>query len=221
MLELPLFPLHVVLFPGMLLPLHIFEESYKEMINACAEKGSPFGVLLLKAQGEIPGAETLCPVGTTAHILELDRLDDGRMNIIVLGRQRFRVEQIVRREPYLVAHVELYPLQSGDTRENRTRAERVHRLLNTYIKLLGEVMGTKLQLDHLPHSPLTLAYLVAIVLQTSLDEKQQLLELATYSDLLRQEELILSREEALLTFILKTQGQKEEDWPFSPAISYN
>jgi len=219
MVELPLFPLNIVLFPGMLLPLHIFEERYKAMINDCLENGSPFGVLLSDLEEE--EVDPPYSVGTTAHIVQLDKLEDGRMNIIVLGRQRFRVQHTLRREPYLVADVEFYPLRAGDPRENRERTLRVRNLFGAYVDLLGKAMGTRLHVQRVPNTPLTLAYLVAIVLQTSLDEKQQLLELPTYSDLLRQEEILLNREKALLTYILETQPKEEDLWPYRPQFSLN
>src|SRR5438105_9138369 len=88
-IELPLFPLNVVLFPGAELPLHIFEPRYRLMINECYEQEKPFGVVLAQAESEILQEEPYS-VGTMAEIEALDRLEDGRMNLIVKGTQRFR-----------------------------------------------------------------------------------------------------------------------------------
>ena len=79
LIELPLFPLNVVLFPGMSLPLHIFEERYKAMIGACSEHDTPFGVLLIKEGQEVGDPAEPFQVGTTARITEVQQLEDGRM----------------------------------------------------------------------------------------------------------------------------------------------
>lgn len=220
MSQLPLFPLNVVLFPGMVLPLHIFEERYKALINACISEATPFGVLL--AQSDEEGREVVSAVGTTAHILEVDRLSDGRLNIIAMGRQRFRVRQVVRHDPYLVAEIEEYPLSSGDARQSQERTGRVRALLDEYLKLLGQTMGTTVRIGRIPSTPLTVAYLVAIVMQIPLSEKQQLLEVPTYPQLLQQEEAFLLREKALLRYIVETHPPPEEDGGlYGPDISEN
>src|SRR5205814_5524803 len=84
-----LFPLNTVLFPGMPLPLHIFEERYKLMIGRCLEEERPFGVVLIQSGPEVGGTAVPHRVGTTAHIAAVRRLDDGRMNLIAIGQERF------------------------------------------------------------------------------------------------------------------------------------
>ncbi len=113
--ELPLFPLNnVVLFPGMKLPLHIFEERYKEMIGRCSEAGSPFGVLLIKEGQEVGEPAEPFTVGTTARITDLQSMEDGRMNIFTEGEQRFRVVETVQQTPYLVGLVQFLEEELGD-----------------------------------------------------------------------------------------------------------
>ena len=92
MLDLPLFPLNTVLFPGMPLSLHIFEDRYKRMIGECIDSGNPFGVVLIKRGQEANGplAEPH-EIGCTARIIEVEPLSEGRMNIVVLGQKRFRI----------------------------------------------------------------------------------------------------------------------------------
>ena len=91
LIELPLFPLNVVLFPGMQLPLHIFEERYKAMIGDCLEREEPFGILLIKEGPEVGGPAEPFLVGTSARILRADHLEEGRMNILTRGDRRFQV----------------------------------------------------------------------------------------------------------------------------------
>src|SRR5712692_10962431 len=109
---LPLFPLEqVVLFPGMSLPLHIFEERYKVMIGACQVTDRLFGVLLIKSGSEVGAPAQPERVGCTARMLRIDRLPDGRMTILTIGEQRFRLQGPARMmsEAYLIGDVRLLP----------------------------------------------------------------------------------------------------------------
>jgi Lon protease-like protein len=96
---LPLFPLDLVLLPGVPLPLHIFEPRYKEMIKECLEKKSPFGVIRVKQ-------ESFVNTGCTAEIINvLKTYPDGRMNILVEGQKRFEVLQVNQERSFLQAEV--------------------------------------------------------------------------------------------------------------------
>ena len=106
MVELPLFPLHTVLFPGMPLPLHIFESRYKQMIDYCLKENSTFGVSLIHRGSEAfgPLAEPH-KIGCTARIIEVQPLDDGRLNIVTVGERRFRIHSLNFDMPYLLGKV--------------------------------------------------------------------------------------------------------------------
>jgi Lon protease-like protein len=106
-MDLRLFPLNTVLFPGMRMPLHIFEERYKIMIRECIEEDAPFGVLLIRSGAEVGSGAVPHDIGTTARILQVEYLDDGRMNIFTIGHQRFRTLAINTTEPYLRGEVAL------------------------------------------------------------------------------------------------------------------
>src|SRR5687768_9701668 len=103
---LPLFPLHTVLFPGHPLPLHIFEPRYRLMIGRCLEQSAPFGVVLIRAGLEVGAPAEPYAVGTRAEIVRHERLDDGRLNLLCVGRERFRVRELIPGEPYLLGLVE-------------------------------------------------------------------------------------------------------------------
>ena len=103
-MELRLFPLQTVLFPGMRMPLHIFEERYKVMIRECIEEDAPFGVLLIRSGAEVGGSAIPCNVGTTARISQVEYLDDGRMNIFTMGESRFRVDHLNTERDFLRVH---------------------------------------------------------------------------------------------------------------------
>ena len=106
-IELPLFPLNVVLFPGVVLPLHIFEPRYRQMIADCQQHDQPFGVVLARPESKHLEEEPY-PVGTMAEIRNLNRLEDGRFVLMALGLQRFRIVSQHRTKPYLSGIVELY-----------------------------------------------------------------------------------------------------------------
>jgi uncharacterized protein len=108
MRELPLFPLHSVLCPGIALPLHIFESRYREMIGHCLETGSPFGVVLIRDGREVgTSAGRIADVGTTAVIRQAGRYPDGRLDIVTVGQQRFRIRSVdSATAPYLVGVVD-------------------------------------------------------------------------------------------------------------------
>ncbi|HEY0076538.1 MAG TPA: LON peptidase substrate-binding domain-containing protein, partial [Abditibacteriaceae bacterium] len=133
--ELPLFPLNVVLFPGMMLPLHIFEPRYQLMINRCLETDKTFGVTLI-AEGE-EGQPNTVPslVGTSAEILESTPFPDGRMNLQTIGRRRFRVLSVREEDDYLIGLVEW--LDDIETeRAVPAYTIKVRALLERYLKLL-------------------------------------------------------------------------------------
>ena len=100
MADIPLFPLNVVLMPGTPLPLHIFEERYKLMVNECLDSETEFGMVLADESGTRQ-------VGCTARIVELvQRYEDGRLVILVEGSRRFRLKNILTGKPYYVGEVE-------------------------------------------------------------------------------------------------------------------
>ena len=113
--ELPLFPLNnVVLFPGMPLPLHIFEERYKAMIGSCIEQDEPFGVLLIREGNEVGDPAEPHSVGTTARVSQVQRLQEGRLNILTRGENRFELLETVQTAPHLVGLVRYIEDAEGD-----------------------------------------------------------------------------------------------------------
>jgi Lon protease-like protein len=115
-MDLPLFPLHTVLCPGIALPLHIFEPRYRLLVGRCVERGMPFGVVWIRSGREVGTADlSVAEVGTTTEIREAERLADGRYDIVVIGTGRFRIEEVfAEREPYLVARTTALEEAIGD-----------------------------------------------------------------------------------------------------------
>ena len=175
-MELPLFPLNSVLFPGATLPLHIFEERYKLMIGRCLQSGSPFGVLLIRSGNEVGEATEPFEVGTTARIVRVQHLDEGRMNLVCLGERRFRLLRKLRETPYLVGEVE--PLDSTDIEGEDVAelAETVAALFAEYYRIYLAVSNQWARQIGMPGGAAELADFVGSRLAVSPWTKQRLLE---------------------------------------------
>jgi Lon protease-like protein len=163
---LPLFPLDIVLFPDMVLPLHIFEERYKEMIGECLQERSHFGIIYAHD-------ETLEEIGCSAEISKVTkRYPDGRMDILVLGRQRFQVLFLDSEKAYLRGSVEaLNDLEAG----NEPSQEKALRVLDLYQQAYRLMNRSDPEELDLGSSYAGLAFKVASVLYLSNDVKQEIL----------------------------------------------
>jgi len=212
--DLALFPLNTVLFPGMELPLHIFEDRYRLMINECLAGNGDFGVLLAGAATEDDGlvigqAVGKVPAslggGTSARITHVERLEDGRMDILTTGMQRFRVLQLLRIKPYVIGRVEGFPLADADSPQVTELTSQVAALFTQYLRLAGEVLGNLIQIGTMPRDASGLACTIAMGLQVSLREKQQLLTIRTLPRLLWAESRIMGREVTLLKRMRQVQ----------------
>lgn len=211
-IELPLFPLNVVLFPGTELPLHIFEPRYRQMINECYERRSPFGVVLAR-----PGSEHLheepYPVGTMAEIESLDRLEDGRINLVARGSQRFRILGQHRTRPYLSGLVEVY----RDATEASEQLERVVRqarvLFRAYLETLLAVIGQDDLEFTLPGGAEDLSHFIAHLMDIHDEQKQRMLELTSTSRRLEEEVVILRREVPFMREVLSMNQRFQADMP--------
>jgi Lon protease-like protein len=204
MFEIPLFPLNTVLFPGMPLVLHIFEDRYKIMIGKCLQERRHFGIVLIskgaEALGPLPEPNT---VGCTAFISQVERFHQGRMNIKVIGQQRFRIATLDTELPYLRGQVERYPLSEEDPQSQALLAARLRPWIVRYLDDLSRLGNVELEAHSLPDEPVALAYAAAALLQMPAEEKQALLNVAKASILLADLRAIYRREIA----ILKAMGE--------------
>lgn len=210
MFELPLFPLHTVLFPGMPLPLHIFESRYQQMIEHCLKEDKLFGVVLIER-----GSEALGPlakphkIGCTARIIDIQPLNNGRMNIVTVGERRFRIHSLIYDLPYLVGKIEIYPLPAEDLEILKHAAQRLTPRVQQYINLLNEIDEVDLDPNNLPKDPILLAQMAAALLQMPPNEKQELLNSTSALDLVDSTYQIYNREIAFLRTIID-HGKDEE-----------
>ena len=137
-MELPLFPLHTVLCPGIALPLHIFEDRYRALVSHCLETSSPFGVVLIRDGFEVGnGSISFSAIGTVAEIRQAGRYPDGRYDLLIVGTGRFAIEEVaVGERPYLVAQAALLDDEVGDEAAARSLANRATRRFVRYLELL-------------------------------------------------------------------------------------
>jgi Lon protease-like protein len=208
--EMPLFPLDVVLFPSMPLPLHIFEERYKEMINRCVRESRPFGIVLATGVDDVTGGVQTMDIGCTARIARVERLPDGRMNIEVIGESRFRILDTHEQLPYRVGLTETVEDSPADHAVVLPLADDVQRLLREFLTRSLSQAGQKVPEFDLPQDPEGLSFLAASVLPVENEEKQELLSeadtagrLAAERDLLRREVTRLRRAAESLQILWK------------------
>ncbi len=194
---LPLFPLNVVLFPHMPLPLHIFEPRYRQMIAECLEEGHSFGVVAIREGSEI-GPATAYDVGTLAKIVRIDRLDDGRMNLLVMGASRFAIVRTADDRPYLRGEIRIIP-ETGDDLDATARLTEITAItFRQYSNLLRQLVGQQPDKAEPPMEPELLSYLIAAALNLQVPEKQTLLAEASTDARLLLELRLLRKEIALL-----------------------
>jgi Lon protease-like protein len=213
--KLAIFPLHTVLFPGMALPLQIFEPRYLQMIGECLTRSQPFGVVLIDSGREVGGPAVPHPVGTVARITSVERQGDGRLHIEAVGQQRFRLLQLQYDHAYLTGRIEEFPLAGAKDQPARQSARALVPWLARYLHLLGEAAEAQLHQQDLPHDPAGVGYLAAIVAQIPMLEKQALLATSTATELLQRERAIYRREISLLRAMLSSDRARAAT-PFSP-----
>jgi uncharacterized protein len=156
-MEIPLFPLHAVLCPGIVLPLHVFEERYRALTRHCLATGAPFGIVLIRAGREVGAGGTLAlaEVGALVEIREADRYPDGRYDLLAAATGRFAIDRVdMVRAPYLVADVTQLEDEVGDEqRAERLAASAIRRFVR-YLGLMrigdgetGEALDIRVELD--------------------------------------------------------------------------
>ncbi len=203
-LRLPLFPLGTVLFPGVPLPLHIFEERYRalvrELLDMPADQPRRFGVVAIREGREVgsDGVRALYEVGCTAELRQVQAYDDGRFDIVTVGSTRFTVQGLDTSMPYLQGDVELLAEPAGAPGRLITV---VAELFTDYLALLGDARRMPIDAPDLPDDALLLSYLVAATTLLDISDKQRLLEAPDAAARLRAEAELLHREIRLLRLL--------------------
>jgi len=192
--ELPLFPLPVVLFPGVPLPLHIFEPRYRQLLQDIRPSNNLFGLSYFDpttTDNEVPPKGH---IGCVAEVTETQTFPDGRSNILTVGVIRYRIESYVERgDPYLVAQVsyfedeeedeEMLAAPAREVAETFTRIAQAVRTINDERATLPDISNTE---------PQRLSFLVAAAMEIDAEVKQELLELRSTSERLERLRSMLS-----------------------------
>jgi len=213
--ELPLFPLATVLYPGLPIPLHIFEERYREMFARVLDGDRRFGVMAIARGYEVGDQPEHHSVGCVAEVREIHCYPDGRLDVLAWGEHRFRIERVTQPVPYIVADVTVLPEPAGtDAGRLVARAGWLFtRYLSIMLKFASEAAETE-QLE-VPEDPVAASFLIAAGLQIELADKQQLLAAETAAERLRAELRLLRRELALLEH-LNIAGPAKSAVTFAP-----
>lgn len=212
--DLPLFPLNSVLFPGMPISLHIFEERYKQMMAACMHNQQPFGVVALRRGREAgSGLIETYDIGVTAVITHVQPLDEGRLNVIAIGNDRFAIRALDHSLPYLRGTVEVVPHALGVPQAVDRLADRVRPWVRRYLDRLASMQQIDVDPPNLPDAPEDLAYLASFVLQIPVDDKQSLLSTRRLDKLLADLYRVYRRETTILRALIQT--------PTSPVIPFS
>ena len=216
---LPLFPLGTVLYPGLLLPLHVFEERYRQLVRDLLAGPEPrtFGVIAIREGRETGpnGILTLHEVGCTATVRQVTELDDGRYDLVTIGTQRFLLSSVDDSKPYLQAEVELLAETVGDETGSVLAARSVQDAFRTYLSTLTERGVTQVSVPDLPDDPILLSYLVAASMVIDLRDKQALLAEPDALHRLVTERMLLSRETTMLRTLTATPAPDLRNSPYS------
>lgn len=188
--RLPLFPLSTVLFPGVVMPLYVFEDRYrllvKDLIALPPDESRAFGVVAIKMGYEVgeTGMQTIQRIGCAAMVTEVTANPDGTFEIVVVGRRRFHVRAVDPSREYLRADVEWLPDTSGDGAgagasdgSDVLEAAHVARVLfGVYRDVVARLRGEDVLEGHTPDDPVDLSYTLAAALVIGLADRQTLLE---------------------------------------------
>jgi Lon protease-like protein len=218
--RLPLFPLGTVLFPGMLLPLHIFEDRYKQLVHDLMDGPEPhrFGVIAIKKGREtgIEGVSSLYEVGCTATVRESEENAEGGFEVVAVGSQRFRLEALDESRPYLQGDVEFLAEDEGETAAAGRAAHLVAAAFQAYLDVLTARGLAQVSVPDLPEEPVLLSYLVAASMIIDLPDRQALLAEPDSISRLTAERAMLVRETTMLQTLTARPAPDLRYAPFNP-----
>jgi len=199
--KMPLFPLGTVLYPGLVLPLHIFEERYRRLVRDLLAGPEPrcFGVVAIRKGREtgIEGVAALHQIGCTATLHKVTPFEDGRYQLVTVGTQRFRLVALDQSLPYLQGEID-------------------QQAFGEYLAVLAAHQGTQLTLPELPGEPVLLSYLVAATMIVDLTARQLLLAEPDAAARLAAERVMLTRETAMLRTLPSTPATDLRNSPYNP-----
>ena len=216
--HLPIFPLPLVMLPNELLPLHIFEDKYQQMLKDVETEGKLFGVMLFDPQESFIENPETGTVGCVAEIRESEMLPDGRSNILTFGLIRFRlVDYVDAGEPYLVGDVEFFEDEKVNSAELDPLSDEVFALFERMAKAAFKMSGNRGQLPQIQRAdPEALSFLITAAFNFDNDKKYQMLEMTSTLERLRQLKEVLDsaviriEESAEIQSVSRTNGHSKK-----------
>jgi hypothetical protein len=217
---LPLFPLGSVLFPGLLLPLHIFEERYRQLVRDLQDGPEPrrFGVIAIRKGREtgVDGISALYDIGCTATLRRVTEHDDGRYDVLTVGAQRFALTGLDRSRPYLSGQVDLLDEELGEQHDAGLAARAVQGAFRAYLEALAGRGVTQVADPELPDEPVTLSYLVAASMVIDLSDRQGLLAQPDALQRLTAERALLAVQTSMLRSLTSAPAPDLRYSPYNP-----
>jgi Lon protease-like protein len=217
---LPLFPLGTVLYPGMLLPLHIFEDRYRRLVRDLLEGPEPrrFGVIAIRKGREtgVDGIQSLYEIGCTATLRRVEEYQDGRFDLVTVGTQRFRLLALDQTLPYLQGEIEMLADEAVDAAAAAAASRAVQIAFRAYLDALTEGGGATVRIEDLPDEPVLLSFIVAAAMVIDLPERQGLLDEPDVLRRLGAERAVLTRETAMLRTTTSRPAPDLRYTPYNP-----
>jgi len=210
---LPLFPLSTVLFPGMRLPLHVFEDRYRQLVRDLLDQPEPrrFGVIAIRKGREtgVDGVTALYDVGCVATIRTVQPREEGGYDLSTVGGDRFRLLRLDKSPPYFQGEIETLPdvvvasdvtggSDAADVAAAAVATQRVQAAFRGYLNALADRGGGVISVTDLPDEPLLLSYIVGAAMIIDLPDRQSLLAAPDALTRLRTERSLLVREIGML-----------------------
>jgi Lon protease-like protein len=210
-----------VLFPGLVLPLHVFEERYRQLVGdlmELPEQERQFGVIAIREGREVgaDGTKALFAVGCTARIKEVERYDDGRYDLVTVGSQLFRLRELHTDRAYFTGEVDWLPDELGDAAAAQLLGVSVRAAFADYLVALGDANGLVIEASQLPDDLLVLSHLVAATTLLDLADRQDLLDQPDGRSRLRRELTVLRRESGFLRTLTAAPAPELARAPISP-----
>ncbi len=211
--QLPLFPLPLVLVPNELLPLHIFEDKYRQMLTDIAFEGNMFGISLFEPDDAFTDRPAIGSIGCVAEVSDVQTMDDGRSNIVVTGLARFRLlEYLETADPYLVGRLEFFEDMDVDEKEVEQFADKVFEIFERVAKAAFKLSGNRGIFSEIKRTdPESFSFMATAAFNFENDLKYRLLEMTSTLERLKKLEEIL----------LKTVDQVEETANLNEVVKKN
>ncbi|MGZ4210521.1 MAG: LON peptidase substrate-binding domain-containing protein [Actinomycetota bacterium] len=207
---MPLFPLHVVLFPGAAMPLHVFEPRYRTMMERVLGDDRRFGVVAIRRGREVGGHAETFRIGTMATVEQIQRSEDGSMAIVVAGRERFAIDVRLPDDPFPQADISVLDEEPGEQPDRELPGARA--AVNRYLSVVARIHGDDVVAPTLPDDAIAASFTLAAALGLDLPDRQSLLEAPDAAARLRMCSDMAKREAMLLEAVGPSVGRPTDSY---------